>query len=121
MNTATLAVLVTSDSNLQSNLDVTLWLDGKPVTPRVEKQKSWQWITIPVSNGIHTISLDTGSDDRNWQGQVQFWLLGTYTPKARTVTFRLTQPLGNIRPLPPYVQPQGAIKTSRKLAEVMVQ
>ncbi|MFO7889121.1 MAG: alpha-galactosidase [bacterium] len=104
----------------RSDTKMELMLDGKEIIPRVQKQQSWQWMTVPVSSGLHTLRVDTKSDNQDWQGKIQFWLLGTCTPQPRTVTFVLKKPLGYIRPFPPCAQQEGRIKSNKKLAEVVV-
>jgi len=122
---ASLACLFISDPILKpdpesNNLVVKTVLDGREITPQIQKQKSWQWMKVFVKPGSHKVTMDIISKNQDWHGQMEAWLLGKFKPKPQTVVFRLNEPLEKIRPLPPYAGEKGVMRSNLKLGEVVI-
>ncbi len=125
VRTATLAFLFVQDYSPESDehkkdFQVNITVDGNNVDPLVQSQQNWKWIKVPVLSGSHKTNIDILTDDQEWQGKVQAWLLGEFAPESQSVMLSLKKPLGKIRPFPPTADEQGIIKNNVKLAEIEI-
>jgi len=125
VQTATLACLVIQDYSPESDernkeFNVNITVDGEKIDPQVQSQQNWKWIKVPVLPGSHKTNIDILTDDQEWQGQVQAWLLGEFVPKPQSAMLSLKKPLGKMRPFPPSADKEGIIKTNVKLAEAEI-
>jgi hypothetical protein len=123
---ATLAVLLepAMKSEDKNEPEVKVFLDGKEVKAKVEKQMGrWGWYLLDVQPGKHTsrVVITLAPDEEKWTGRVSVWLVCSLKPKGEEISFDLAQKLAPQRPMPPKPWPAGVIHQNVKLGEIEVQ
>ncbi|NIM89829.1 MAG: hypothetical protein GTO17_02660 [Candidatus Aminicenantes bacterium] len=122
---ATLAVLLepAREAEEEQDPEVTAFLDGKEVKPKVEKQKGrWGWYLLEVEPGKHTSRfVITSTPELKWTGKFSAWLVCSLRPEGKEVSFGLAQNLTQQQTMPPLPWPSGEIRKNVKLGEVEVQ
>ena len=121
---ATLAILLESDNTneVQQNPEVKVSLDGKIVTPKVERQKGvWKWMLTEVDTGQHHCHYDLipSKSGKKWTGKVSAWLIFSYRPDADHVAFTCAGKTG-YRPMPPNPEPAGRLKKTLKVGQLII-
>lgn len=113
---ATLAILFEPAGEAGPGPFAGVTLDARAVVPAVEEQEStWTWVSVEAGPGVHRLAVPLAEPFR---GRVSAWLIRRSAPAARSVTFRLTEPAGPGRPLPPRPWPPGEIRSTVALGAI---
>jgi hypothetical protein len=119
----TVSILLTPsrETDVKESPSVAIRVDGKSVTPRVQKQKGyWAWFEVPVSAGTHAIKarLDAAKGE-HWTGKVDAWLFCQQQDPTSEIELTTSREVHD-RPMPPKPWSGTTTKKNVKLGEVVV-